>query len=144
MAKGGRRMRSGRKRTPTAIKVVTGAFRSDRHGTEPRGVPLAWPDPPPHLNARERDLWQRLGAECGPWVAPSDWLAINGTVSLVDRLLTVQATEPKDVSLEMKLWTALRGYIAILGLSPADRARMPAASEPAAENPLDRFIKRGR
>jgi hypothetical protein len=169
MAKGGRRTHAGRKPVPTAIKVVTGVFRTDRHGDEPQTV-AAWPDPPAHLNPRERELWAHLAQACGPWVAPSDGVTINGLVSLMDRVLAIQeamratpdAASPLTVTftpaadgepnaepvanplytLELKFWTALRGYIAILGLSPADRARMPAGHAPAAANPLDRFIKK--
>jgi hypothetical protein len=171
MAKGGRREHSGRKRKATALKIVQGTFRDDRHGAEPRGVALAWPDPPQHLTERERALWADLGRVCGPWVAPGDWMAVNGAVSLMGRILAIQdamretpdAGRPLTVTFtpsadgepnpepavnplygaELKFWTALRGYLAILGLSPADRTRMPAAPDAMNENPLDRFIKRG-
>lgn len=131
-----------------------------------------WPEPPAHLSARELDLWQRLGRECGPWVAASDWLTVNAVVSLMDRVLLIQAAQraTKDAShpltimftpsadgepnaepaanplygMELKFWTALRGYIALLGLSPADRARMPQSGAVDAANPLDKFIQRGR
>lgn len=58
------------------------------------------------------------------------------------------AAEPKDnplYTMELKFWTALRGYIAILGLSPADRARVqkPGGEEKPA-NPLDRFLKKAK
>lgn len=165
MAKGGRRLHSGRKPKPTALKVLQGTFRRDRHAAEVQHVEAKWPDPPAHLSRRERKLWRRIGRECGPWVTLCDWPTINGVVSLLDRLLTIQAAQraSEDAGrpltadgkpnaepaanplyvMELKFWTALRGYIAILGLSPADRARMPAVSEPV-ENPLDRFIQRGR
>ncbi len=152
------------------MKLVQGTFRDDRHGKEAI-VPVVWPDAPAHLNDRERELWNALKEHCGTWVAPSDWIALNGVVSLTDRLLRIQEAmretptagnptsfkftpsadgdpnmEPKEnhlFALELKFWTGLRGYIAILGLSPADRARV---AKPGAEdtpvNPLAKFIKR--
>lgn len=174
MAKGGARNHAGRKRKPTDMKVVQGTFRGDRHGAE-AVVAAVWPDPPAHLGERERVLWDGLKAHCRGWVAPSDVFALNGAVSLMDRLLRIQEAqrdpeapgagsplafkystdgdgnvnaEPKDnplFSMELKFWTGLRGYIAILGLSPADRAKVqrPGEEEKPA-NPLDRFVKRGR
>lgn len=164
MAKGGRRLHAGRKRKPTAMKVLQGTFRRDRHAAEVQHGEAKWPKPPAHLSRLERKIWRRIGQTCGPWVAPCDWPTINGVVSLFDRILTIQAAQRASEAagrplasgepnaeptanplyvMELKFWTALRGYIAILGLSPSDRARMPAAREPV-ENPLDRFITRGR
>ena len=118
-------------------------------------------------------MWNGLEQQCGPWVAPSDWVSVNGTVSLMDRILRVQEAqretessggpiafkftpsadgepnmEPKEnplYTMELKFWTALRGYIAIMGLSPADRARVSVpGGEKKPANPLDRFIKGNR
>lgn len=172
MAKGGSRAHAGRKRKPTEMKVVQGTFRGDRHGEETT-IPAGWPEAPEHLNERELELWKLLEARCAPWVAPSDWLALNGVVSLMDRLLSIQAAmratddagkpiafkftpsadgeanlEPKEnplFGMELKYWTGLRGYIAITGLSPADRTKVKGGGteqEPA--NPLDKFINRKR
>jgi hypothetical protein len=171
MAKGGRRNHSGRVPKPTELKVLEGTFRADRHGSEVQ-VAAKWPEPPAHLSDRERGLWTGLEASCKPWVAESDWPAINGAVSLMDRILRIQdaqretpdagkpiafkystdgdgniVAEPKDnplFSMELKFWAGLRGYLAILGLSPADRARMHKPAEEPKANPLDRFIKGAR
>jgi hypothetical protein len=164
MAKGGRRQHAGGQRKPTEMKVVQGTFRADRHAAEVR-VPSGWPKTPAHLNPRERALWKGLKRHCRAWVAPSDWLALNGVVSLADRLLRNQdaqrasataghplvklsvknpvATENPLISQELKLWRELRGYIAIVGLSPVDRARVQTSSAgDARANPLDRFLNR--
>jgi len=172
MAKGGRRAHAGRKPKPTDLKVVQGTFRGDRHAGELR-VPLKWPEPPAHLNDGERALWGELETRCAAWVAPSDWLAINGVVSLMDRLIAIQSAmrateqagspitmkftpsadgepnmEAKDnplFGLELKYWTALRGFLGIVGLSPVDRARVNASGDdekPASK--LDRFTKKVR
>jgi hypothetical protein len=56
----------------------------------------------------------------------------------------VEAKENPLFTAELKHWTALRGYIAIMGLSPVDRAKVqrPGGDEKPA-NPLDKFLKRG-
>lgn len=170
MAKGGRRNHSGRKRKPTDLKVVQGTFRKDRHGKEVQ-IATKWPEAPAHLNDREKALWAGLEAHCATWVAPSDWPALNGVVSLLDRLLRVQEAqqategasnpiafkftpsadgepnlEPKEnplYNLELKVWRELRAYIGIVGLSPTDRARVqPAGADEKPANPLDRFLKK--
>jgi hypothetical protein len=126
------------------MKMVQGTFRADRHDGE-IPLPAKWPAAPVHLNARERELWNALEGQCGSWVAASDWMAVNGAVSLMDRILTLQAAPAGGhIALEMKLWTALRGYIAILGLSPADRTRVPRPTEEKTASPLDRFMKARR
>ena len=160
----------GRNRKPTALKLLQHTFRKDRHGAEVT-VPITWPAPPKHLSARERELWDALEVHCAAWVAPSDWVVLNGVVSLIDRLLTIQATmraTPETASpvtlrytptvdgplsveatanplfgMELKYWTTLRGYIGMTGLSPVDRARVPKSDSAAkSANPLDRFIKK--
>lgn len=153
------------------MKVVQGTFRGDRHGDE-QVVPVRWPEGPPHLNSRERTLWDSLEAHCSAWVAPSDWPALNGLVSLLDRLLRVQEAqqatpeagaplafkftpaadgepnaEPKEnplLTLELKFWRELRAYIGLVGLSPVDRARVQRVEAEKPTNPLDKFIQRKR
>lgn len=171
MAKGGRRAHSGRHKKPTEMKLVQNTFRPGRHGDEVV-VPNRWPDAPGHLNEREKALWTGLESHCAKWVAASDWPALNGVVSLMDRLLTIQdamrvtpdAGNPTSFkytpsadgepnveaksnhlyALELKFWTALRGYIGLLGLSPVDRARVQVHEPEKDVNPLDRFINRKR
>lgn len=175
--KGGRRVRAGRPPKATEQKVLQGTWRQDRHGAEPT-VAAKWPAVPAHLNERERELWAGLEAHCAAWTAPSDWIAVNGLVSLMDIVLRLQAmqravlavtpeaaTDPEakqraenvaiafatamlDGSLEareIKAWRELRMYIAILGLSPVDRARVGGSSKPEAPavDPMAKFLKRG-
>lgn len=153
------------------MKLVQNTFRPERHAGE-AVVAMRWPECPGHLNDREKSLWIGLEAHCSTWVAPSDWPALNGVVSLLDRLLTIQAAmrataeagnptsfkftpsadgepnmEAKSnhlYALELKFWTALRGYIGLLGLSPVDRARVQTHEPEKAVNPLERFITRKR
>jgi phage terminase small subunit len=94
MPKGGRRVRAGRPRKPTELKVIEGTFRNDRDGKRPpvANVPQ-WPSPPKHLNDREARLWRLLKKRIGAWVAPSDWVILNGMVSLIDHALRIQEAE---------------------------------------------------
>lgn len=99
MAKGGRRLGSGRRRKATELKVVQGTFRADRHGDEPV-VPSKWPDPPAHLTAEQRELWTLYqDTHGGLGVAASDWPAINGVVAITGLILRNQrAQEETDTA----------------------------------------------
>ena len=152
MAHGGARAGSGRKRKSASLRVLEGTFRPERDAVaspEPVGT---FPDPPDYLNERQRDLWLELGQHCGHWVRASDKLALLGAVSVYDlirrnfeaqtaspeasAMLSAKlfmdehgggSAEPKEsplINQQIKLWRELRGWIGILGLSPADRARV--------------------
>lgn len=186
MAKGGRRSRAGRPRTPTQLKVLQGTFRSDRHADEPggeAGIPPAFPQPPAFLTLSDRAqrIWTQLAEHCGPWTAPSDWVTVWGLVRLIERLMCnheaqlateeaghalafkhtviekmgamgmgeeltmVEAKSNPLVDQEIKLFDKLRPYIAMLGFSPVDRARMPKLTTPGAKaDPLGALINRAK
>lgn len=147
MARGGARPGAGRKRKPTELKVLEGTFRKDRDGALPAPTAdglVEFPEAPEHLTRDQVALWEDLKRHCGGWVKPGDWLAVNGVVSIFERLRQVQRSYesskgknhaiPLDavVNVEVKLWKELRGYLAILGLSPADRAKVaPRTAAPA-------------
>lgn len=146
------RNRSGPPKKPAEIKVLEGTFRKGRDGGTPMVQPGAFPKAPAYLNERQRELWKELEQHCGTWIGTSDRLAVLGVVSVYDLLrrnfdaqaqgegadamLTAKifmdekgggATEAKEnplISQQIKLWRELRGFLAILGLSPADRARV--------------------
>ncbi len=152
MAKGGARVRSGQTRKPKELKVLEGTFRKDRDGGTPMVSAGAFPDPPEYLNDQQRALWRELEQHCGAWIGTSDKLAVLGAVSVFDLILrnfkaqqegdgadamltskvfmddkgggTVEAKENPLIGQQIKLWRELRGFLAILGLSPADRARV--------------------
>lgn len=152
MARGGARVRSGPPKKPKELKVLEGTFRKDRDGGTPTAQAGAFPAPPAYLNDRQRELWRDLEQHCGAWIGTSDRLAVEGVVHVYDMLrrnieaqqdgegassmLTAKifmgedgsgVTEAKEnplISQQVKLWRELRGFLAILGLSPADRARV--------------------
>jgi hypothetical protein len=92
MAKGGRRAHAGRPRKPTTMKVVQGTFREDRHGAETQ-APTEFPKAPKHLSVKERAYWKQMEALVGTWTAKSDVFAINGVVSLFERILHNQQAQ---------------------------------------------------
>lgn len=152
MPKGGARVRAGRPKKPKEMKVLEGTFRKDRDAGTPLVQPGAFPEPPAYLNDRQRELWADLERHCGAWIGTSDRLAVEGVVHVydlirqnidaraagdgADAMLTAKvfmdekgggAAEAKEnplISQQIKLWRELRGFLAILGLSPADRARV--------------------
>ena len=152
MGRGGARVRSGPAKKPVEMKVLEGTFRKDRDGKAPRLADTSFPPAPDYLNARQRALWADLEQHCGAWIGTSDRLAVEGCVAVYDlirRNVEAQAAtpeasamlsakvfmdeqgggtaEPKEnplVGQQIKLWRELRGFLAILGLSPADRARV--------------------
>jgi hypothetical protein len=152
MPKGGARVRSGPAKKPTEAKILEGTFRKHRDAGRPVLDVSAFPTAPPYLTAHQRELWAQLEQHCGAWIGTSDTLAVLGVVSIYDLLrrnfeaqaATPEAAamlsakvfmddtgggtaEPKEnplIGQQIKLWRELRGFLAILGLSPADRARV--------------------
>ena len=154
--------RSGARRKPTAVKLLEGTFRADRHVDEPQ-LPAKWPEPPPNLSDIELTFWKRFQREASLWVSEPDWPAVYGIVAVLGKIescraaqretptsghplafkhyveekngKTIEVVEAKEnplISQEIKLWRELRSYIGILGLSPVDRAHVKARQEPAA------------
>ena len=151
MAKGGRRVGSGKKRKPNELRVLEGTFDKGRHGQAP-GVVGGFPEPPVYLNETERQLWDELPHVA--WIGESDRVAVHGAVSVYALIRKCQAAqratpeagaplsykyshdsdgnqnvEPKEnplITQEIKLWGRLMSILGTLGLTPADRAKMTA------------------
>ena len=151
MAKGGKRVGSGRKHKPTELKVLEGRFRKDRHGDAPPVVP-GFPEAPACLTETQRELWSTFPKPT--WIGQTDLLAVHGAVSVYDLILRNQKAqqktdtagnplaykftpsadgepnmEPKEnplITQEVKLWGRLMSILGTLGLTPADRAKMHA------------------
>lgn len=122
--------RSGRKRKPTALKILEGSFRKDRHAAEPQVVG-GFPEAPEGLSEGERQLWETFPRV--PWIVQSDRIALHGAVSLYARILSNQQRQremPEEaiklVRDEAQLWGRLQSLLGSLGLTPADRAKMRA------------------
>ncbi len=172
MAKGGRRQRAGGRPKPTELKVLEGTFRADRHSEAPQvaaGWPEPPAHLSPRERELWDGLARHCGAWTAPSdalvvngvVALMDRLlrnqeaqratedaghplAYKHTMREKDGQQTtiVEAKENPLISQELKLWRELRSFVGLLGLSPADRARMPKGEAPAAD-PFEAFLRRG-
>lgn len=131
MAKGGKRVGAGRKRTPTGLKLLEGTFRKDRARGEPPVVP-GFPAAPGCLSEAERGLWETFPKPT--WIGQTDVVAVHAAVSMYARVIGNQqaqrvADEDKTrvlVDQELKLWGRLMSILGTLGLTPADRSKMQA------------------
>lgn len=74
------------------MKVIQGTFRDDRHGAEAQAA-VEFPTAPKHLSTRERSYWKQMQELCGAWTAKSDIFAINGVVSIFERILNNQTAQ---------------------------------------------------
>jgi P27 family predicted phage terminase small subunit len=163
--------RSGGKRKATSLHILEGTFRTTRHKavlevekkvSKPFDLsPL--PPPPKDLEPKARALWIEMAKSLeGRYFSQPDLYSFrplvetyiqflettkhiteHGTVSTVERAdgRIVEALSP-----QCKLWLTtidkLRGYFAIFGMSPADRARLHVDTETPSElkrDPDDEF-----
>jgi len=162
----GRKGRSGgRNRKPTALHLVNGTHRPDRHGdrdaarAEAKVVRESPPlRPPPKLSREARKEWRRLEAELrtagvltmrdravltGYCLA---WARLREAEEDIERLGTlVEGTEGTQIrNPALTTWnqamSQLRMYAAELGLSPSARARVTGPTkrpEGAADVPAE-------
>jgi hypothetical protein len=83
----------GHNAKPTAIHLLCGTFRPNRHGDEADAEAqidaAVFPLPPAFLplSDRAQEIWAFLGEHCGPWTQQSDWVAVWGVVRLIERLI---------------------------------------------------------
>ena len=83
----------GHNAKPAAIHLITGTFRSDRHGDEADAEATidgaVFPSPPAFLPLSERaqQIWASLGEHCGPWMAQRDWIVVWAVVRMIERLI---------------------------------------------------------
>jgi phage terminase small subunit len=83
----------GHNAKPAAIHLMTGTFRSDRHGNEEEAEAAiessTFPTPPAFLplSDRAQQIWASLGEHCGPWMAQRDWIVVWGVVRMIERLI---------------------------------------------------------
>jgi phage terminase small subunit len=112
-----------RPRKATALLLLEGGFRRDRHADRaPEPVhPIG--GPPSHLPADARRIWREVTAAAGAWLRASDRSALGWFCRL-------EADARRDFgALPAGRLRALVTVAAHLGLTPADRARMPAAED---------------
>lgn len=131
----------GRKRIPTALKLLRGTSRDDRDHNEPQ-LEIAKPEPPDFLDAEALAEWHRqcdelhslgtlaktdrptLAAFCQVW---SRWQAAERSLTqlgVVIRTTSGEAAISPYFSVAQRCLKELRGFASELGLSPASRSRL--------------------
>src|SRR5688572_1197402 len=90
MAKGGKRVGSGRKRKPLELKLLEGGFRQDRHGVPP-AVVTGFPAAPDCLSEAELRLWQWFPKPA--WIGQTDVAAVHAAVSVYALILRNQTAQ---------------------------------------------------
>ena len=116
-----------------------GTFRPDRHAG--RGVDGVEGElaPPPHFDGAQVAVWREVHSMCVVWVTPSDAIAVEAAaLALYWYRKAAKALDESGLSHETNYgqsitpaWKVmrqagedLRKYSGLLGLSPADRARL--------------------
>lgn len=125
-------------RVPTAIQEARGSFlrhpeRKRARSGEPKPTGELG-EPPEHMERDEKAAWRELAALVPPGVAKNcDRWAFENTV-----ILQVKNRKGRANAGEQSL---LKGYLAALGLTPADRSRVHAAApKDKADDPLSRLL----
>jgi P27 family predicted phage terminase small subunit len=168
---GGKKGRSGPPKKPMSLHLLEGTYRTTRHkGTlevekkisKPFDLaPL--PPPPKDLEPKAKALWIEMAASLeGRYFSKPDLYSFrplvetyiqfldttkhiteHGTVTIVER---TDGRLVESISPQCKIWLTtidkLKGYFAIFGMSPADRARLHVDTEiPSAlkRHPDDEF-----
>ena len=155
----GKKGRSGGNRTKLKeAKLLAGTFRPHREPDNVPAPVYADPDPPSSLDGEGADLWRYYVAELGNQgrrvltnadresmaTLCQDWARywqaqreVTKRGLLIDEPIVVRGEvvatrtikNPAMVTAE-KLSASLRGWVALFGLSPADRQRIPAIALP--------------
>ena len=123
----------GRKPKPTAVKVAQGnPGRRQLPKNEPKPSGKLG-DPPCHLSAVEQKIW-RDAAASAHWLTDADWVPME----VFCQLMAESRAGFADMSTPRI--TCLLKTAAMLGLSPADRARIGSAPKPSAADPSEAFF----
>lgn len=123
-------VKSGRKPTPRALKVLRG-----NPGKRPIGddleLPPGVPARPAALSGHARDEWDRITALLGPVkvLTEAEQQVLAGYCLAVARAWRVEKRAARDASQEAraeKAWDHVRKYANEFGLTPAARGRVKA------------------
>lgn len=143
--------------TPTALKVLQGTYRADRHGGQEPQPALEHPDCPELLTGEARALWEHLAPRLYRLglLTELDAPALAATCSAYGRWHTAEKhlAEQGDVvkspsgypiinpylSISKAAWKQYRDGLQEFGLSPAARTRLHV-TPPTAPNAKDRFF----
>ena len=128
---------SGRRPTPTALKVLRGTVRRDRlnpHEPKPPAGPVVKPS---KLTRQAAQVWDRLEPLCLSMktLTAADAAAFAVLCELVSMFEQVTTESPAAADIEAhrravrEIAGALRPYLALFGLEPTSRARIRVPPE---------------
>lgn len=122
----GKKGRSGgQNRKPVETKLLQGTFRPDQQVANVPPPVLEEPKPPEYLSDRAREIWDAWIRHLGP--------AGRNILTRVDDLaLAAAATSFAEYERKPSAGreAQLRGWIALLGISPRDRQSIPSIAPP--------------
>jgi phage terminase small subunit len=127
-----------RPRTPAAVLELRGSYKKDpqRRRKDPDGAGVFDADPPTHLPQGAVAAWHYVVARL-PKVAitSSDEIAVEMAARNLAALWALGDLAP--FSKEFKSYNEnLRHWLGRLGMTPADRAKIPALPDKPASNPF--------
>lgn len=129
---------AGRPRKPTALHVVQGTHRADRHGelgTEPEDKPVSDLKPPKWLQADGRKVWRELAPialEMGVLTESGRELFAHACSQLAVARKQQSSDAPKSLDMAFKI-------LGQFGFTPSMKAKL--AVNPKKADPLGEFLK---
>jgi len=129
---------SGRRPTPTALKVLRGTLRRDRmnpHEPKPPSGPVVKPS---KLTRHAAQVWDRLEPLCLSMktltAADAAAFAVLCELQALFEQVTAESPAAADVEAQRRavrdIAGALRPYFALFGLEPTSRARLRVPPDP--------------
>ena len=134
----------GRKKKPTALKLVQGTARPDRENVNEPKPEVAIPEPPPNLTGEALAEWNRLSVElynlgmltkvdraalaayCVLWARWVDAEARINEQTLVLKSKDGQPYQNPFLGIANRALEMMRKYASEFGLTPASRSRVHA------------------
>ena len=124
----------GRKPTPRELHVVRGSFRKDRHGERPAATPSDAVKKPAYVKGRAGWIWNARA----PGLTSIGILREHDAEMFAIWCCLAAEFEDSPSMMNAARIGQLRGLAASFGMTPSDRARLPADGSPA---PVDEFEK---
>lgn len=165
MPSGGRRTGSGRKRTPTRLRVLRGNPRDKPLNLAEPDPAKGLPDPPDWLNLLEREAWATLAEALQPMgvvtlsdgpaltalaVAWAEWRQARAVLDLEEPYYqhqddggTMYIRKHPATAVAADAWRRVSSMLSEFGLTPASRSRLQVADR-AGPDPFDEWRRRRR
>ncbi len=126
----------GRKPTPRAIHVVRGTFRKDRHGERPAATPNDAVEKPAYVTGRAGRIWKARA----PGLTSIGVLQKHDVEMFSVWCILMAEFEESPSMMNAARIGQLRGLAASFGMTPSDRARLPADGSTAPADDFEKFL----